>query len=186
MMSWMTTLAWLVVAWALFGWHGPSDWAEAQWIETLPAAIRSCILWSADHEEGSLYDWHYEDEHDAGGGIFNTGGDEVEAIASPEVVHSGQFAAKATITNATRAQNGSRAVRLMRWTDAPWSEGGTFFPDVAYYSVWMYFPLMYNPNKLEAFDPGDGGWWNVFQFKSNDSNSRNPFNPRIHRAFPLV
>jgi hypothetical protein len=34
----------------------------------------------------------------------------------------------------------------------------------------MYFPATYNPNKYAPWDPGDGGWWNVFQFKSNDSS----------------
>jgi hypothetical protein len=34
----------------------------------------------------------------------------------------------------------------------------------------MYFPHVYNPNKYAPWDPGDGGWWNVFQFKSEDKD----------------
>ena len=75
--------------------------------------------------------------HNAGGGIFNTGGNEVEAIAASDFAHSGAYSARATITNAIRAQNGSRAVRLMRWTDRPWNQGGDYFPDTAYYSTWV-------------------------------------------------
>ncbi len=128
------------------------------------------ILWSADMEEGTLYDWFYDDQSQSGGGVFNTGGDEVIAQASDVVAHSGTYSAEATITNAFQAQNGNRAVRLMRWTDKPWADGGDYFPADAYYSTWMYIPTTYNVNKYDPWDPGDGGWWNVFQFKSDDSN----------------
>lgn len=139
------------------------------WIQTLPESVQDSILWSADVEEGNLYDWTGDD----GGGIFNTGGSDVIVRASQLVSHSGRFSAEATITNAIRTKNGSRAVRLMRWTDRGWDDGGHFFPQDAYYSVWMYFPATYNPNKYAPWDPGDGGWWNVFQFKSNDSSGEN-------------
>ncbi len=56
----------------------------------------------------------------------------------------------------------------MRWSDARWLEGGDYFPTEAYYSTWLYFPRTYNPNKYAPWDPGDGGWWNVFQFKVHD------------------
>ena len=32
----------------------------------------------------------------------------------------------------------------------------------------MYVPHDYNSNKYQPWDPGDHGWWNIFQFKSND------------------
>ncbi len=128
------------------------------------------ILWQADMEEGTLYDWFYDDQAQSGGGVFNTGDDEVIAQASTAVARSGHYSAEATITNAYRAQNGSRAVRLMRWTDKPWAGGGDYFPADAYYSTWMYIPTTYNVNKYAPWDPGDGGWWNVFQFKSDDEN----------------
>ena len=134
------------------------------------AAAADCILWFADHEEGSLYDWTYDDFLYSGGGIFNTGEADVEAVASAEVARSGRFSARTTITNAFQSRNGKRAVRLMRWTDRPWDDGGVVFPASAYYSTWMYFPEKYNPNKSQPWDPGDGGWWNIFQFKSKDEN----------------
>lgn len=37
-------------------------------------------------------------------------------------------------------------------------------------STWMYLPETYNPNKYPPWDPGDGGWWNVFQFKAHDDD----------------
>ena len=139
------------------------------WLTTLPTAVQNAVLWSADHEEGSFHDWEFPNPNFAGGGIFNTGGQEVSADIQFRRVHSGRFAAETTITNAYRAQNGNRAVRLMRWTDRPWNQGGTYFPDDAYYSTWVYFPETYNPNKYAPWDPGDGGWWNIFQFKCNDA-----------------
>ena len=129
------------------------------------------ILWHGDMEEGTLYDWFYDDPPNAGGGVFNTGGDDVTARASTFVAHTGRYSAEATITNAYRVQDGSRAVRLMRWTDKAWHHGGDYFPADAYYSTWIYFPTTYNVNKYDPWDPGDGGWWNVFQFKSRDSNN---------------
>jgi len=134
------------------------------------AQTSDCIVWQADHEEGSLYDWIYPDFQYSGGGIFNTVEEDVEAVASTDVARSGRFSARTTITNAWRSANGKRAVRLMRWTDRPWDDGGEHFENPAYFSTWMYFPEKYNPEKSAPWDPGDGGWWNIFQFKSNDAN----------------
>lgn len=128
------------------------------------------ILWSADMEEGDLSDWTFDASPNAGGGIFNTGGEEVIARASSTVARTGRYSAEATITNAYRAENGSRAIRLMRWTDKPWDQQGGYFPADAFFSTWMYIPTTYNVNKYDPWDPGDGGWWNVFQFKSDDEN----------------
>ncbi|MEM7314969.1 MAG: hypothetical protein AAF497_17625, partial [Planctomycetota bacterium] len=144
--------------------------AQAQWIESLPPGLRSQILWSADCEEGDLTDWTFRRSLYPGGGIFNTGGKQVIAKATNNLAHSGQFSALAYIENAYRAQKGNRAVRLMRWTDAPFDKNGQVFPVSAYYSTWMYFPRTYNPNKYAPWDPGDGGWWNVFQFKADDAS----------------
>ncbi|HEY6564095.1 MAG TPA: hypothetical protein VIY86_06335, partial [Pirellulaceae bacterium] len=142
--------------------------SSAQWIDQLPNGFRRDILWRADHEEGTLADWTYPSFRFPGGGIFNTGGADVSAWAFPGLAHSGNFSARADIQNAIRAQNGPRAVRLMRWTDRPWDDQGNYFPKLAYYSTWMYMPRVYNPNKYPPWDPGDGGWWNVFQFKADD------------------
>ncbi len=133
------------------------------------AQANDCIIWSADHEEGSLYDWTYPDFRYAGGGVFNTGGDAVEVIASTDVAKTGRYSARATITGAFQARN-KHAVRLMRWTDRPWDDGGDIFQNPAWFSTWMYFPEKYDPKKSAPWDPGDGGWWNIFQFKSNDAN----------------
>ncbi len=157
---------------AKFRTKGPMD-AQIEgtsWIASLPTGVQRKILWYADHEEGSLVDWDLGGGPNAGGGIFNTGGDQVEASASDDVAHSGRFSAKARITGAFQSQNGNRAVRLMRWTNKPWDQGGDFFRSPAYYSTWMYIPEAYDPGKDAPWDPGDGGWWNVFQFKSDDAN----------------
>lgn len=139
-------------------------------VSTAAAQSSDCILWSADHEEGDMSDWEYPDFQYSGGGIFNTDEDNVEYGASRDVARTGNFSAKTTIKNAFQSQNGKKAVRLMRWTDRPWDDGGELFPNPAYFSTWMYFPEKYNPKKSPPWDPGDGGWWNIFQFKSNDAN----------------
>lgn len=140
------------------------------WISTLPDDLRTSILWQADHEEGDLSDWHPADCEHPGGGVFNTGDSAVRASVTTAVAHSGRYSAEATITGAIRGQQGNRAVRLMRWTDKPWDKGGKQLPKSGYYSTWMFFPRTYNSNKYAPWDPGDGGWWSVFQFKSHDDN----------------
>lgn len=63
----------------------------------------------------------------------------------------------------------------MRWADKPWDQGGAYFPAKAYYSAWTYFPSRYSPRTVAPWDPGDGGWWNVFQFNSdNEAGVSNP------------
>ena len=143
---------------------------HAQWISTLPQQVQDSIYWQGDHEEGNLSDWTMDAWLYPGGGIFNTGGSEVETDADNTFAHSGTYSARATITNAWQAQNGSRAIRLMRWTDKAWNDGGAYFPKSSYYSAFYYFPNTFNPNKYAPWDPGDGGWWNIFQFKSDDIN----------------
>lgn len=148
-----------------------SSSAKAQWLDQLPPNIRSSILWSADHEEGNLFDWQRFDGLDPGGGVLNTGERFVAAQATRIRAHSGKYSAVAVITGAVKAKRGDRAVRLMRWTDKPYDRGGVEFPKEAYYSTWMYIPRTYNPNKYGVWDPGDGGWWIVFQFKAHDADN---------------
>ncbi len=143
---------------------------SAQWIGTLPQDVQESIVWSADVEEGNLNDWSFEAFQYPGGGIFNTGEPEVESLASDNFSHSGNYSARSHISNAWQAQNGKKAIRLMRWTDKPWDDGGSFFPIESYYSTFLYFPATYNSNKYPPWDPGDGGWWNIFQFKSDDAD----------------
>lgn len=160
-------------------WGDPSvaastqDSVQAQlspWFQDLPVDVQSSVLWFGDMEEGTLFDWTFEGFRYGGGGVFNTGGDDVSARVVPAVAHSGGYAVEATIRRAFRSQNGDRAVRLMRWTNTAWDNDGQYFPTEAYFSVWMYFPERYNPNKYDPWDPGDGGWWNILQFKSDDQS----------------
>lgn len=63
----------------------------------------------------------------------------------------------------------------MRWTDKPWNQGGAYFPPKAYYSTFFLLPSIYHPEKDPNNDPnGDGGWWNVFQFKSDNNAGSQP------------
>lgn len=140
--------------------------------DVLPRSVQRRVLWFADHEEGNLADWTDEGFRYPGGGIFNTGSqDQAFAEASAAVANSGQYSARAHIQGAVRAQNGNRAVRLMRWLDTAWDDGGDYYPKRAFYSTFVYMPEPYNPNKYEPWDPGDGGWWNIFQFKADIEES---------------
>ena len=149
--------------------------AQSPWqrplVESLPADYRASVLWSANHEAGDLHEWDRPDAKYPGGGVLNTGpDDQIIARASQTQAFTGKFSAEATIHGAIRARNGKRAVRLMRWTDKPWDKGGGYFPKVAFYSTWMFVPHKYSNKKRAPWDPGDGGWWNVFQFKANDAD----------------
>lgn len=120
----------------------PSPGPAGLWMETLPEQARNEILYVADMEEGDLSDRHADPHRPdlAGGGVFTTpsdaGGSGVDAAwtarASTVVAHSGRYGAEATIRGAVRAENGNRAVRLMRWTDKPWDQDGEYFPAQAY------------------------------------------------------
>ncbi len=141
------------------------------WFDELPLELRQSILWYADHESGNLHQWTDEGWEYEGGDIYTTGpADEAFAELTTSFANSGHASVAATIRNAYRAENGSRAVRLMRWTNRAWDDGGQYFPLQAYYSTWVYMPHAYNPTKYAPWDPGDGGWWNIFQFKSNDQH----------------
>lgn len=141
--------------------------ARGQWISKLPVDARSSILWKAEHESDGLRAWT-PNEPNGGGGIFNTGGPQATASLTTRRAHSGKRSVVAKIEQAIQGKHGARAVRLMRWTDAPWQKNGKEFPQAAYFSTWMLLPHKYNSNKYSPWDPGDGGWWNVFQFKSHN------------------
>src|SRR5438132_80468 len=81
---------------------------------------KSPILWSAEFETGDFSQLLGDD----GGAIVNTGTG-VASITS-DIVHSGRYAAKLTISGASGSK---QAVRLFRW-DEPHDNRG------AYYSAW--------------------------------------------------
>lgn len=145
------------------------DGQKSSWIQALPGELRESILWFADYETGNLDQWSIPTSRDPGGGVLNTDENNVTARVGTQFVHSGRFAAEATIRNAIRASEGNKAVRLMRWATAGYDQGGVELPLEAYYSTWAYLPEAYDPRKQAPWDPGDGGWWNIFQFKSNDA-----------------
>ena len=107
------------------------------------------ILWYADHETGSLSQWT------AGGcgGEYNNS--PADSTVSTRYAKDGRYSAAMTIQNV----KGDQGTRLFRWCE---SQKNTEL----YYGVWMYFP--------ESFRP-DGGWWNVFQFKSKTPSKNDPF-----------
>lgn len=149
--------------------HNLASFVSINWFDELTVELHESIIWFADHETGDLNQWTEPDWEYPGGGVFNTGeANEAWAVVTDSPVHSGEYAVEAGIQGAYRGQNGNRAVRLMRWTDRAWDNDGDSFPQEAYYSVWFYLPYAYDPTKFAPWDPGDGGWWNVFQFKSND------------------
>lgn len=149
---------------------------DKTFIETLPQNLTSKVLWYSDFEDSSFKKW--EDEgtgHQfAGGGIFNT--DEVNSSfgIENEIVHSGNHASFAKIQNVITPME-PKAIRLMRWTDKAWDNQGNYFPDEAYYSAFFYFPENYSSKKPSDNDPlNDGGWWNIFQFKSDNNAGSQP------------
>lgn len=149
---------------------------EPPFWQTLPPEYREAILWQADFESGDYSQWEDRgtESPNAGGGIFVTDpGNSFYGLVHDRV-HSGRAAGFAQIQNAlTPGEN--KAVRLMRWTDKAWDEGGDYFPDFACYSVFTYFPSVYDPAKPAENDPlGDGGWWNTFQFKSDNNAGSQP------------
>ena len=102
------------------------------------------LLWSADHETGSLSQWY----RGGGGGESNSGA--ASSMVSPDVAHSGRYSAKCTIVTP-----GTAGVRLFRWNE------GRINP-ACYYSAWFYFPQVYTAD-----------WWNIFQFKSRNGRTAN-------------
>lgn len=149
----------------------PARSMDNTWIDLLPVDVQAGILWSADHEEGTLFDWEYNrDNNTNGGGVFNTGAmDEAIARVGQQQSLTGNYCLETTIRNAFQARTGPKAVRLMRWTDRPWDQGGKDFPRSAYFGVWMRLDAKYD---LRNSANSNGGWWNVFQFKSEDTQGK--------------
>jgi hypothetical protein len=123
-----------------------------------PPPTGATILWSADHEEGSLADWYYPETGEwgnYGGGEYNSGtGD---SYASTSVSHTGNYSARMSILDTSLASSGTR---LFRWRESRANPR-------AYYSAWLYFP--------DAIRHVDGwGWTNFFQFKSKSATRNDP------------
>jgi hypothetical protein len=114
------------------------------------SAAAATILWSGNHESGTMSDWY---ENDCGG-EFNSGNG--VSSASSDVAHSGKYSAKMTI-DATGSDTG---VRLFRWCESRASD------PALYYSTWYYFPTNVQVT---------GGWWNIFQFKSKYAGGNDPY-----------
>lgn len=154
----------------------PSNRENETFVEGLPASVRSQILWYCDFEDESFEKWEDAgtENENSGGGIFLTDEANISYGVSNEKHHTGRYGAFAEVRNAVNPGD-NKAVRFMRWTDRAWDEEGEYFPDEAYYSVFLMFPEEYNPAKPPENDPyGDGGWWNVFQFKSDNNAGSQP------------
>lgn len=156
-----------VAARVLFVFAAGTPWVSAAetWFDRLPEEARQEVLWRSDFEAGDLSDWTRPGAKHPGAGVFNTGGRDATARAVRTLAHSGAWSVRTDIQHAVGGRNGTRAVRLMAWTDRPWDLGGMEFPIDAWYSVWMLIPHPYRPERHSA----DGGWWNVFQFKCEDA-----------------
>lgn len=145
--------------------------SENTFLYNLPDSVKNKVLWFCDYEDKSFYKWEGKGTNTqyAGGGIFVTDKKNTDYGFDKKNYHSGKFAAFMSIKNALYpGQN--KAIRFMRWTDKPWNKGGDYFPDKAYYSTFLMFKETYNPEKNPENDPNrDGGWWNIFQFKSKNN-----------------
>ena len=160
----------------LSGCSGTGENDGTTFLETLDEETRGAVLWYCDYEDRSFRKWEDQgtDDYNAGGGIFLTDEQNVDYGISDQLSHSGSYGSFASIKNAT-SPGENKAVRFMRWTDKAWDEGGGYFPEAAYYSVFLLFPEIYDPSKPAENDPfNDGGWWNVFQFKSDNNAGSQP------------
>jgi len=175
-----------VVRWLGLGWVVLSvcscinpltpDNPRSSFFYRLPRRARRQILWSCDFESATLSAWEDRgtDDPNAGGGIFVTDAARTGYGITRRRVHTGRAAAFAEV-RAALSPGENKAVRFMRWTDKAWDRGGDYFPRTAYYSVFMFFPYVYDPGKPADNDPlNDGGWWNVFQFKSDNNAGSQP------------
>ena len=58
------------------------------WLSSLPQIFQKTVLWCADHEEGNLYDWEYNNPDTSGGGVFYTGSpEEASAVIAVSYTH---------------------------------------------------------------------------------------------------
>jgi len=145
---------------------------QAQLLDVLPLEARASVMWYADLEEGTLEDWSDANASEPGGEIFNSGGNDAQASADNRFAHSGKFSAKASISNAYRAENGDKGIKFRRWADGAFDKGGQLLPNEGYYSSFLYIPHIYNPSKEDQWSTGDAGYWNIFDFAIlNDDRS---------------
>jgi len=143
--------------------------SHAQLLDLLPKDAREAVIWYADLEEGSLEDWSDAQSSLPGGEVFREGGDDAQAEADNRFAHSGKFSARASITNAYRAENGDKGIKFRRWADNAIDEGGKLLPKEGYYSSFLYIPHIYNPTKPIEWNTGDRGYWNIFDFAILDA-----------------
>jgi len=116
-----------------------------------PPSTDRVVIWQAGMENGDLSEWAEPGGSNYGGGEFNSSGG--DSWASQDVARGGGWSAKMVLSN------GSGGTRLFRWREPGQN------PE-AFYSAWFYFPTRYEPDS----------WWNIFQFKSKVSESKNdPF-----------
>lgn len=149
---------------------------KTTFISNLPVSVKDNILWYCDYEDNSFVKWEDEgtETPNAGGGIFIT--DETNSTYGivDSLSHSGRYSAHTSIVNAIYPTQ-NKAVRLMRWTDKAWDQDGTYFPNATYYSTFFLMKYSYDPAKDPNNDPNDdGGWWNIFQFKSENNDGSQP------------
>ncbi len=96
-------------------------------------------------EDGTLDEWSRDD----GGHLANSG--DYEAVASTDTAHTGSHSLRARIWTPHEPSSG---VRAFRWNEADAHRE-------LYFSAWFYIPS--SPDHAGTA----GGFWNVFQFKSN-------------------
>jgi hypothetical protein len=110
------------------------------------------MVWSADMETGNLSQWTINGtkggSYDSGTCIRPSNG------VSTEHAHSGLYSMKMTIDTSVQ-ESGCRQFR----NQEP-EAGGTY-----YYGAWYFIPENYQA----------GNYWNVFQFKSNNGSTEDPF-----------
>jgi hypothetical protein len=100
----------------------------------------SGLIFSADHEIGSLAQWDEGPDEDSGG--YYSDPDNSSATWSKDVAHSGQGSAKLYVNTTP----GDRIARLYRRI-----ENGE-----AYYSAWFYLEESHTPSS----------WWSIFLFRA--------------------
>lgn len=109
------------------------------------------VLWSTDHESGSLADWSSSSGDIFCGGEVNNAG--AVANISSKLAHSGTYSVELRIADV----DGDQGTRMFRGR----CESRTL--EGLYYSAWLYFPQAYRT---------EGGWWNVWQWKSRPPDEK--------------
>ena len=116
------------------------------------SASSNAMVWSADMETGNLSQWTINGtkggSYDSGTCIRPSNG------VSSEHAHSGLYSMKMTIDTSVQ-ESGCRQFR----NQEP-EAGGTY-----YYGAWYFIPENYQA----------GSYWNVFQFKSDNGSTEDPF-----------